>query len=160
MKSISMIYLLSSLSFWGCTKNSSSLKSNNNFAGYKLVKAESVETIGSEVVEMEHIKSGATVVLIKNKDQARSFMAGFRTPPYDDTGLFHIFEHAVLEGSRLYPSKSNFFHLANSSVASFINAMTGPVYTLYPFVSRSTKDFDNLLSVYMDAVFFPNVLED
>lgn len=128
--------------------------------GYKTVKSEKVKTIGSEVTELVHEKSGATIVLIKNKDEAKSFMVGFRTPPYDDSGLFHIFEHAVLEGSRLYPSKSNFFHLANSSVASFINAMTGSVYTLYPYVSKSTKDFDNLLSVYMDAVFFPNVLND
>ena len=92
---------------------------------YKVLKREVIKAIGSEVVELEHIQSGAHVVLVVNKDQARSFMVGFRTPPYDDTGLFHIFEHSVLEGSRLYPSKSNFFHLANSSVASFINAMTG-----------------------------------
>lgn len=132
----------------------------NSFKGYETLKTAKVDSIGSEVVEMVHKKSGASIVLLKNKDQAKSFMVGFRTPPYDDTGLFHIFEHAVLEGSRLYPSKSNFFHLANSSVASFINAMTGPVYTLYPFVSRSADDFNNLLPVYMDAVFFPNVLKD
>ncbi len=141
----------------GCTKKSSVKKS---FSGYKFLKEDKVESIDSTVVQLEHEKSGAHIVLLKNQDPALSFMVGFRTPPYDDTGLFHIFEHAVLEGSRLYPSKSNFFHLANSSVASFINAMTGSVYTLYPFVTRSTKDFDNLLSVYMDAVFFPNVLED
>ena len=89
----------------GCTKNSSS----NSFPGYQLIQSKHVKTIDSEVVEMKHKKSGAHVVLIKNDDQARSFMAGFRTPPYDDTGLFHIFEHAVLAGSRLHPSKSNFF---------------------------------------------------
>jgi Zn-dependent M16 (insulinase) family peptidase len=142
-----------------CTKKATT-DGNDRYPGYQLLQKNRVETISSDVVEMQHKKSGATVVLIKNDDPARSFMAGFRTPPYDDTGLFHIFEHAVLEGSRLYPSKSNFFHLANSSVASFINAMTGPVYTLYPFVTRSTIDFNNLLMVYLDAVFFPNVLED
>lgn len=132
----------------------------NSYESYKTIKTEHVKTIGSDVVQMVHEKSGATVILIKNKDQARSFMAGFRTPPYDDTGLFHIFEHAVLAGSRLYPSKSNFFNLANSSVASFINAMTGSVYTYYPFVTRSPKDFDNLMSSYLDAVFFPNTVKD
>jgi presequence protease len=132
----------------------------NSFDGYKTIKTSHVDSISSDVVELVHNKSGASIVLIKNKDQATSFMAGFRTPPYDDTGLFHIFEHAVLEGSRLYPSKSNFFHLANSSVASFINAMTGSIYTLYPFVTRSSLDFDNLMSVYMDAVFFPKVVSD
>lgn len=139
--------------FVGCTNV-------NSYKGYKTVKTTQVKPIGSDVVEMVHEKSGATVVLIKNKDQAKTFMAGFRTPPYDDTGLFHIFEHAVLEGSRLYPSKSNFFNVANSTVASFVNAMTGAVYTLYPFVTRSNKDFDNLMSVYLDSVFFPKVLED
>ena len=81
-------------------------------------------------------------------------MISFKTPPYDDTGLFHIFEHAVLAGSRLYPSKSNFSNVHRSSVASFINAMTSSVSTFYPFVTRDQNDFDNLLSVYMDAVFF------
>ena len=153
-----LLFVLLTTSFLiSCTKNDSK---SLNFPGYKVLKVEQVETIDSRLVQMEHRKSGARVVLIQNDDQARSFMAGFRTPPYDDTGLFHIFEHGVLEGSRLYPSKSNFFNLAHSSVASFINAMTGPVYTLYPFVTRSPKDFDNLLSVYMDAVFFPKVLED
>lgn len=132
----------------------------NSFEGYKTVKTETVEPLSSELVQMVHEKSGASIVLVKNKDQALSFMVGFKTPPYDDTGLFHIFEHAVLEGSRHYPSKSNFFHLANSSVASFINAMTSSVNTFYPFVTRSPQDFDNLLPVYMDAVFFPNVLTD
>jgi presequence protease len=153
-KITSMLAVLSCLIFGtNCTKK-------DNYTAYQTLSQEKVGAIGSEVVQLKHQKSGAHVVLIKNDDPARSFMVGFRTPPYDDTGLFHIFEHAVLEGSRLYPSKSNFFHLANSSVASFINAMTGPVYTLYPYVTRSDKDFDNLLSVYMDAVFFPNVLED
>ncbi len=137
-----------------------SCTNKESYDAYQTLSKEKVPAIGSELVQLKHSKSGAHIVLIKNEDQARSFMVGFRTPPYDDTGLFHIFEHAVLEGSRLYPSKSNFFHLANSSVASFINAMTGSVYTLYPFVTRSQKDFDNLLSVYMDAVFFPNVLND
>ena len=145
--------LLVGFSIIGCTMQQS-------FDGYKKVKSTKMDVVGSEITELVHEKSGATVVLMNNQDQARSFMVGFRTPPYDDSGLFHIFEHAVLAGSRLYPSKSNFFHLANSTVASFINAMTGSVYTLYPFVTRSQSDFDNLLSAYMDAVFFPNVIQD
>ena len=114
----------------------------------------------ADVVELVHKQSGARLVLVKNSDPARTFMAAFRTPPYDDTGLFHIFEHAVLGGSRLYPSKSNFFKVARSTVASFINAMTSSVSTLYPFVTRDSKDFDNLLSVYMDAIFFPKTVKD
>jgi|GEM_PF-4180834 len=137
----------------GCTKK-------DKYSGYTLNHSETHKVIGSEVLEMTHDKSGASIVLVQNKDQARSFMAGFRTPPYDDSGVFHIFEHSVLAGSRNYPSKSNFFHMVNSSVASFINAMTGDVYTLYPFVSKSKTDFNNLFSVYLDAVFYPNTVSD
>ncbi|MCY4512547.1 MAG: insulinase family protein [Bdellovibrionales bacterium] len=113
-----------------------------------------------EITQLTHKKSGAHLVLVKNKDQARCFTAAFKTPPYDDTGLFHIFEHAVLAGSRLYPSKSNFKNVSSSTVATFINAFTGSVNTWYPFITRNSKDFNNLLSVYMDAVFFPNILKD
>ena len=127
---------------------------------YKTVESFKLSSLDGEVTQLIHKKSGARLVLIKNKDQARSFMVSFKTPPYDDTGLFHIFEHAVLAGSRLYPSKSNFFNVSRSSVASFINAMTSSVSTYYPFTTRDPKDFDNLLSVYMDSVFFPNVVKD
>ena len=127
---------------------------------YKTEEKFNLKSMDGEVTQLIHKKSGAKLVLIKNKDQARSFMISFRTPPYDDTGLFHIFEHAVLAGSRLYPSKSTFFNVLQSSVASFINAITGSVSTFYPFTTRDPKDFNNLLSVYMDAVFFPKVVED
>ena len=131
-----------------------------NYPSYKTLDSFKLKSFDGKVIRLTHKKSGAQLVLIKNKDQARSFMAAFRTPPYDDTGLFHIFEHAVLAGSRLYPSKSNFKNISRSSIASFINAMTGSVYTLYPFVTRDPKDFENLLSVYMDAVFFPNIVKN
>ena len=87
-------------------------------------------------------------------------MIGFRTPPYDDTGLFHIFEHAVLAGSKRLPSKSNFFHISNSSVASLVNAFTSSDNTRYPFVTRSTQEYDNMMQSYLDAVFFPNAIKD
>lgn len=132
----------------------------NFYPSYKTLESFKISDFDGEVVQLTHKKSGARLVLMKNKDQARSFTAVFRTPPYDDTGLFHIFEHAVLAGSRLYPSKSNFFNVASSSVASFINAMTTDISTLYPFITRDPKDFDNLLSVYMDAVFFPEATKD
>ena len=138
----------------GCTS-----KQFNN-PSYKIEDSFKIKLFDGEVTQLTHKKSGAKLVLIKNKDQARSFMVSFKTPPYDDTGLFHIFEHAVLAGSRLYPSKSTFFNVARSSVASFINAMTSSVSTYYPFVTRDSKDFDNLLSVYMDAVFFPKAIQD
>ena len=148
---IFILLLFSICVFTSCTPN---------YPSYKTLDSFKLKSFDGKVIRLIHKKSGAQLVLIKNKDQARSFMAAFRTPPYDDTGLFHIFEHAVLAGSRLYPSKSNFKNVYRSSIASLINAMTGPVYTLYPFVTRDSKDFKNLLSVYMDAVFFPNAVKD
>ena len=119
-----------------------------------------MNSFDGKITELVHKKSGARLVLVKNKDPFKTFMVGFRTPPYDDTGLFHIFEHAVLAGSRLHPSKSNFFNVSDSTLASFVNAMTASVYTYYPFVTRDPKDFNNLLLVYMDSVFFPNAIKD
>ncbi len=132
----------------------------NYYKSYKTLESFSSSAVEGEVARLAHKKSGAELILIKNKDPARGFAAAFKTPPYDDTGLFHIFEHAVLAGSRLYPSKSNFFKVIGSSVAHFINALTYSVSTLYPFITRDGKDFDNLLSVYMDAVFFPKAIQD
>ena len=144
-----LIFLFLSFSLLSCSK---SLK-KTNFPSYELKNSFQHEVYG-EVAEFYHKKSGATLFLIKNKDEARTFSISFRTPPYDDTGIFHIFEHAVLAGSRLHPSKSNFFNIADSSIASFVNAMTGSIWTGYPFVTKSKKEFHNLLSIYMDRGFF------
>ena len=150
-----LIFLLLSLCFFtGC------IPKDGSYPSYKKLDSFKLKSFEGNLTQLSHKKSGAQIVLIKNKDQARSFMIAFKTPPYDDTGLFHVFEHAVLAGSRLYPSKSNFNNVSSSSVASFINAMTGSVYTLYPFVTRDSKEFENLLSVYMDAVFFPNAVKN
>ena len=132
----------------------------NYYNSYETLESFKLTSFDGELTQLIHKKSGAKLVLIKNKDQARSFIAAFRTPPYDDTGLFHIFEHAVLAGSRLYPSKSNFNTVYGSSVVSSMNAMTYKDSTRYIFTTLDSKDFDNLLSFYMDAVFFPKVVED
>ena len=151
MNTIKILYTLVPISFFiSCSPHKS----------YEITNSFKSKSFDGKLTQLIHKKSGAKLVLIKNKDQARSFMITFKTPPYDDTGLFHIFEHAVLAGSRLYPSKSNFFNVASSSVASYINASTSSISTHYPFTTRDPKDFDNLLSVYMDAVFFPKVIEE
>lgn len=129
-------------------------------SSYKIINEFYSSSIDSKVVELIHKKSGARLVLIKNQDLATSFTISFKTPPYDNTGLFHVFEHSVLDGSRMYPSKSNFLRINTASVGSFINALTGSDFTMYPFVTRNSQDFNNLLSVYMDAVFFPKVITD
>ena len=146
--------LISICALAGCT-----LKDISHPA-YKKQDSFQLKSFEGKATQLIHKKSGAELFLIQNKDQARTFMASFKTPPYDDTGLFHTFEHAVLAGSRLYPSKSNFHNVSSSSIASFINAMTGPIWTSYLFVTRDSKDFENLLSVYMDAVFFPKAITE
>ena len=154
MKKI-LLFIFAPVFLTGCPfKNSQSYKNYQTLNHFKM------NSFDGKITELVHKKSGARLVLVKNKDPFKTFRVSFRTPPYDDTGLFHIFEHAVLAGSRLHPSKSNFFNVSDSTLASFANAITAPVYTYYPFVTRDPKDFNNLLLVYMDSVFFPNAIKD
>ena len=106
---------------------------------------------------MRHKKSGARLVLLSNDDENKVFSIGFRTPPYNDTGLQHIIEHTVLCGSRKYPVKDPFVELCKGSLNTFLNAMTYPDKTVYPVASCNMADFKNIMDVYMDAVFYPNI---
>lgn len=109
---------------------------------------------------LRHKKTGARVVLVSNDDTNKVFTIGFRTPPKDSTGVAHIIEHTVLCGSDKYPSKDPFVELVKGSLNTFLNAMTYPDKTLYPIASYNDKDFKNLMSVYMDAVFHPNIYKN
>ena len=109
---------------------------------------------------LRHRKSGARVMLLPCSDENRAFYIGFRTPPQDSTGCPHIMEHSVLCGSRDFPVKDPFVELAKGSLNTFLNAMTYPDKTLYPVASCNRKDFENLMHVYLDAVFYPDVLQD
>ncbi len=102
-----------------------------------------------------HETTGAQVYKVSNNDPENLFSFGFRTPPTDSTGVAHIIEHAVLAGSRSYPTKDPFLYLLKSSLQTFLNAMTYPDKTLYPASSMVEKDYFNLMEVYADAVFFP-----
>lgn len=95
--------------------------------------------------------------MISNDDDNKVFYIGFRTPPEDSTGVAHIIEHTVLCGSDKYPVKDPFVELVKGSLNTFLNAMTYPEKTIYPIASCNDKDFQNLMSVYMDAVFHPNI---
>lgn len=106
---------------------------------------------------LEHKKSGARLALLSNDDENKVFYIGFRTPPEDSTGVAHILEHSVLEGSRDFPVKDPFIELAKGSLNTFLNAMTYPDKTVYPIASCNDKDFQNLMHVYLDAVFYPNI---
>ncbi len=102
-----------------------------------------------------HPASGARVLDVQSADRENLMSVLFQTPPTDNTGLPHILEHSVLGGSQRYPVKDPFFHMLKMSLATFLNAMTGPDYTIYPCASNVTTDFFNLADVYLDAVFHP-----
>jgi Zn-dependent M16 (insulinase) family peptidase len=104
-----------------------------------------------------HEKSGARLLSLENDDDNKVFSISFRTPPGDNTGIPHIIEHSALCGSRKYPTKEPFIELAKGSLNTFLNAMTFPDKTMYPVASRNKKDFYNLMNVYLDAVFYPNL---
>lgn len=126
---------------------------------YKKVNSKYIEEIQSEVTIYQHQKTGARVCTIANDDHNKVFSIAFRTPPIDSTGLTHILEHSVLCGSKNYPVKDPFVELLKSSLNTFLNAFTFPDKTMYPCASQNDKDFKNLMSVYMDAVFYPRIYQ-
>ena len=128
-----------------------------NINNYILLKEEKIEEVNGQGYLLEHEKTKARVLLIVNDDNNKVFNIGFRTPPADDTGVAHITEHSVLCGSKKYPVKDPFVELAKGSLNTFLNAMTYPDKTVYPVASVNEKDFHNLMDVYLDAVFYPNI---
>ena len=128
--------------------------------GFEVKEKKYVREVEGDIIQMEHLLTGAQVVVIDNQDVKKSFLVGFRTIPKDSTGVFHILEHSVLNGSRRYPDKTMFVNLMKHSMAEFVNAITYPDHTVYPFCTENEKDFMNLTDVYLNAVFCPNVLTD
>lgn len=124
---------------------------------YKLIMQSELSDINSVGYLYKHTKSGARVAVIKNDDENKVFSVNFRTPPCDSTGTPHIIEHSVLCGSSKYPVKDPFVELAKGSLNTFLNAMTFADKTMYPIASCNNKDFDNLMGVYLDAVFYPDM---
>ena len=133
---------------------------NEIYSGFKLLKVKEIKEIDSILYEFYHVKSGASLVYLKNSDTNKCFSIGFKTLPEDSTGVCHIIEHSVLCGSKKYPVKEPFVNLLKGSMASFLNAMTASDCTIYPVASQNDKDFDNLMSVYLDAVFAPLSITD
>ncbi len=124
---------------------------------YDVIKTEEIADIKSTGTLLIHKKSGARVMILENEDENKVFNIAFRTPPADSTGVAHILEHSVLCGSRKFPSKDPFVELAKGSLNTFLNAMTYPDKTMYPIASCNMQDFCNLMEVYVDAVFYPNI---
>ena len=129
-------------------------------AAYKVVEKRKINDLNSMSYLLEHKKTGARVALISNDDNNKVFYVGFRTPPTDSTGVPHIIEHSVLCGSREFPVKDPFVELVKGSLNTFLNAMTYSDKTVYPVASCNDKDFQNLMHVYLDAVFYPNIYKE
>ncbi len=127
---------------------------------YTVIESMDVDDLDSIGVILRHNRTGARVSLLINDDENKVFYVGFRTPPTDSTGVAHIVEHTVLCGSDKYPLKDPFVELAKGSLNTFLNAMTYPDKTVYPVASCNDKDFDNLVDVYLDAVFHPNIYHE
>jgi presequence protease len=127
---------------------------------FKLIKQTTITEYSSELKLYSHSKSGAQVLFMENDDTNKVFGVSFRTPVSDSTGVPHILEHSVLNGSQNYPVKEPFVNLIKSSLNTFLNAMTYPDRTVYPVASQNKKDLYNLAKVYMDAVFFPNLTRE
>lgn len=128
-------------------------------SAYEIIEKREIRDINSTGYLCRHKKTGAKVALIQNDDENKVFYIGFRTPPKDSTGVAHILEHSVLCGSREFPVKDPFVELVKGSLNTFLNAMTYPDKTIYPVASCNDKDFQNLMHVYLDAVFYPNIYQ-
>ncbi|MCR5404429.1 MAG: insulinase family protein [Butyrivibrio sp.] len=126
-------------------------------SSYEIIEKRRIEDLNSESYLMRHKKTGARIALLSNDDENKVFAIGFRTPPRNSTGVAHIIEHTVLCGSREFPVKDPFVELAKGSLNTFLNAMTYPDKTVYPVASCNDVDFQNLMHVYLDAVFYPNI---
>ncbi len=135
-------------------------KQIENLSAYEISEKRMIPDLNSEGYILKHKKTGARITLLLNDDENKVFYIGFRTPPADSTGVAHILEHSVLCGSENFPVKDPFIELAKGSLNTFLNAMTYPDKTVYPVASCNDKDFKNLVHVYLDAVFYPNIYRE
>lgn len=128
-------------------------------SAFEFISSTEVSSLNLTVEHYQHTKTGAVHYHLASDNQEKVFMVALRTMPKDSTGVAHILEHTALCGSEKYPVRDPFFMMTRRSLNTFMNAMTSSDWTAYPFASQNDKDFDNLLSVYLDAVFFANLDE-
>ncbi|XP_046847689.1 presequence protease, mitochondrial-like [Xenia sp. Carnegie-2017] len=140
-------------------QTASELKPGQKVLGYTVEKVVPVPELYLVSVKLSHDKTGAEHLHVARDDPNNVFCVGFRTTPMDNTGVSHILEHTALCGSKKFPCRDPFFSMLTRSLSTFMNAMTGSDFTMYPFSTQNRKDFKNLLSVYLDAVFFPRLTE-
>ncbi|XP_067127362.1 presequence protease, mitochondrial-like [Centruroides vittatus] len=138
-------------------KQVTSLQEGQKLYGFSVQKICEVPELHLAAIQLQHVNTGAKYLHIARDDKNNTFSIAFTTMPKDNTGIPHILEHLVLCGSRRFPCRDPFFKMLNRSLSTFMNAFTGSDYTMYPFSTQNTKDFRNLLEVYLDAVFFPKL---
>ncbi|MCF0229503.1 MAG: insulinase family protein [Parasporobacterium sp.] len=127
------------------------------FKNYTVTEERESADLNSRAYLLRHDRTGARIFVLSNDDNNKVFYIGFRTPASDNTGVAHIMEHSVLCGSEKFPLKDPFVELVKGSMNTFLNAMTYPDKTVYPVASTNDRDFANLMDVYLDAVFHPNI---
>lgn len=135
------------------------LTEGTDINGYRTTKITRLPSIDSELIQLVHKKTRARHIHIANQDKENTFGVLFRTVPTDGTGVAHILEHTVLCGSRKYQVRDPFFSMIKRSLSTFMNAFTASDWTMYPFSTQNPKDYFNLMDVYLDAAFFPNIDE-
>lgn len=161
-----MLFSLSNGAFFGQTIYAADTETvvgnevGKTYYGFELASVKDEPKINSKIMMFTHVKTGAKLMYIKNEDTQRVFDITFRTPVVDSTGVNHIIEHSVLDGSKNYLVKSPFKEMLKGSLGSFINAMTSTDYTTFPVASTNEQDLENLMGVYLDAVFYPNLTTD
>ena len=139
--------------------NNPGLGPGDQLSGFEIVRVAKLEEMAAWFYEATHLPTGARYIHISNADKENTFCVGLKTVPRDSTGVAHILEHTVLCGSRHYPVRDPFFSMLKRSLSTFMNAFTSSDWTLYPFCTQNKTDFYNLMGVYLDAVFFPNLDE-
>ena len=139
--------------------NNRSLTHSDNIFGYRIHRKVELAESKSVYYELEHRSTGARHIHISREDLENTFSVAFKTVPGDSTGVAHILEHTVLCGSEKYPVRDPFFSMLKRSLSTFMNAFTASDWTMYPFSTQNRKDFYNLMQVYLDAVFFPQLAE-
>ena len=139
--------------------NNAELTTGDSICGYRLLKTAYIETTRTWYYNLEHERTGARHVHLSRDDAENTFAVAFQTVPQDSSGVAHILEHTVLCGSERYPVRDPFFSMLRRSLSTFMNAFTASDWTMYPFSTQNQKDFYNLMDVYLNAVFFPELDE-
>ncbi|MDG1443899.1 MAG: insulinase family protein [Pseudomonadales bacterium] len=139
------------------TEPHSGTSSSVSHPAFRHIRSQRIETLGVTMREFEHVKTGAMHFHMDAEHQENVFMVALRTVPMDSKGVAHVLEHTALCGSEKYPVRDPFFLMLRRSLNTFMNAFTSSDYTAYPFATQNVKDYNNLLDIYLDAVFFPNL---